>query len=125
MKKNAVFLLGVLILCFSALPASAALIGGPDIIAAPAYVIDDAPGATNFNQQAFDENQNVTLLSDLAVDNNSVIANGGIISAGTVVNSHMIFLNTPVGQGGANDTANWLFDGTILGVMSDRNGAQK
>ena len=39
----------------------ARLISGPDIISAPASVIDDAPGAENSNQQAFDEKQDVLL----------------------------------------------------------------
>ncbi len=29
----------------------------------------------------------------------------------------MIFLNTPVGQGGATDTNTWTFSGNILGTM--------
>ena len=96
-------------------PSHALLIGGPDIIAAPAFATDDFPGAENFHQQAFNEQQNYLLTSDLQID-------GGLISAGTTISSHMIFLNTPVGQGGATDIAQWLFDGIILGVMSDING---
>lgn len=93
----------------------AAVISGPDIIAAPASVIDDPPGATNTNQQAFNERQSVLLASDLAVD-------GGTISAGTRVNSHMIFLNTR-GTGRTRDlNVTWGFDGAILGVMSDSGG---
>jgi hypothetical protein len=95
----------------------ALLIGGPDIIAAPASVIDDAPGAENTHQQAFNERQDVLLMADLGVD-------GGVISSGTVVNSHMIFLNTPVGTGTTSDLGiEWLFDGDILGVMSNSSGS--
>lgn len=98
-------------------PSSALLISGQDIIAAPAFAIDDAPGATNFHQQAFNEAQNVLLTADLDVDGLADIA------AGTVVDSHMIFLNTPVGAGGATDFGvTWVFDGEILGVMSDSSG---
>jgi hypothetical protein len=113
--KLRLFLACTLIFVFQS-QSYATLIGGQDIISAPAYALDDFPGATNFHQQAFDEVQSYTLTTDLAVD-------GGIISAGTMVDSHMIFLNTPVGQGGATDTGvDWLFDGTVLGVMSDSNG---
>ncbi len=86
----------------------------PEILAvAPADVNDDA--AVNQGQQGFDEKQGVTLLTDLAVD-------GGVIAAGTVVNSHMIFLNT---AGTATTTHNnvlWTFAGTILGTMTDSTG---
>ena len=87
---------------------------GPDIIAAPPSVIDDLPGAENSHQQAFNERQGVLLASDLAVD-------GGWIPLGTVVNSHMIFLNTH-GNASGSDTQTWAFDGPVLGVMSDVNG---
>lgn len=118
MRQKRIFsiMLSACALLFYASQAQAILIGGQDIIAAPASVIDDAPGATNFHQQAFNERQGVLLTSDLMVD-------GGVISAGTVVSSHMIFLNTPVGAGGALDFGvNWIFDGAILGVMSDSMG---
>ena len=98
-----------------ALPAKALVIGGPDIIAAPPSVIDDPPGAVNTHQQAFNERQNVLLPANLAVD-------GGVIAAGTVVSSHMIFLNT-LGTVAANDVQTWTFSGLILGVMSDGPGA--
>jgi hypothetical protein len=97
-------------------PVSAALTGGPDIIPAPSSVVDDPPGATNDHQQAFDERQCVTLPADLTVDY------GATIPAGTVVNSHMIFLNTD-STTLASDTQTWTFDGDILGVMSDSIGS--
>jgi len=95
--------------------AQAMLTGGPAIIPAPPSVIDDAPGAENIFQQAFNEMQGVVLPANLAVD-------GGSIAAGTVVNSHMIFLNTPVGTASTSDTQTWTFDGLVLGVMSDAAG---
>jgi hypothetical protein len=94
--------------------ANALIIAGPDIIGAPPSVIDDPPGAVNDHQQGFDERQGVLLAVPLAVD-------GGFIPAGTLVNSHMIFLNTD-GPTFATDTATWMFDGLILGVMSDNGG---
>ena len=36
-------------------PAQAALVSGQAIIAAPSSVANNAPGATNFSQEAFDE----------------------------------------------------------------------
>ncbi|MBK7929710.1 MAG: hypothetical protein IPJ98_20185 [Bryobacterales bacterium] len=59
------------------------------IIAAPASVVDDAPGATNCAQQGFDEQQGLLLAANLDTD-----AWHKQHLAGTVVNSHMIFLNT-------------------------------
>jgi hypothetical protein len=94
--------------------ADALVIAGPDIIPPPPSVIDDPPGATNDHQQAFNERQGVLLLAPLAVDS-------GFIAAGTLVNSHMIFLNTD-GPVFASDIQDWTFDGIILGVMSDQNG---
>ena len=99
----------------SALSANALIIGGPDIIAAPPSIIDDPPGAVNDHQQGFNERQNVLLAVNINVD-------GGSISAGTLVNSHMIFMNT-LGSLLANDVQTWTFDGLILGVMSDGPGA--
>jgi hypothetical protein len=108
-------MLGVAILsAFGGATALASVVGGPDIIAAPASIIDDPPGATNDHQQAFDEAQGVLLAANLTVD-------GGIIPAGTVVDSHMIFLNTD-GNTFATDNQTWTFDGFILGVMSDQSG---
>ncbi len=92
------------------------------IIAAPPF----AQNGQMFNtaQQGFDERQNVLLAANLAVDNNAQIANGGMISAGTTVNSHMIFLNKENGVSGnlIHNRVEWTFDGIILGVMSDKGG---
>jgi len=98
-----------------ATPASALLVGGPDIIGAPASVADDAPGAENDHQQAFNEQQGYTLLADLAID-------GGSILKGTKVNSHMIFLNSAGSTRIADNDVDWTFNGAILGVMSDGGG---
>jgi len=93
---------------------NALIIAGPDIIAAPPSVIDDPPGAVNDHQQAFNELQSVLLAVALAVDS-------GLIPAGTLVSSHMIFMNTD-GPVFATDIETWTFDGIILGVMSDDGG---
>ena len=92
------------------------------IIAAPADANDDA--ASNLAIQAFDEAQNVVLSRDIQID-------GGMILAGTLVSSHMIFLNSGPGDDdtrishgiGGTDAATFTFDGEILGVMSDKPGA--
>lgn len=91
----------------------------PQIIPAPLSIHDDA--TINLGMQGFDERQGVLLLSGLAVD-------GGIIASGTLVNSHMIYLD----QGedlvpDLNEHLNvkWTFDGAILGVMSDWPGSME
>lgn len=103
--------------------ASAALInvtGSGAIVSAPSSVLDDAADCTLAGNDCvmlgFDEQQGVTLGSALSVDG------GGTIAAGTIVNSHMIFLNTP-GTTRNESNATWFFDGIVLGVMSDRNGS--
>jgi hypothetical protein len=98
--------------------AQAALTSGQDIIPAPASVIDDAPGAENDHQQAFDEAQDVILAGPLRCDD------GVVLPAGTRVNSHMIFLNTPVNTPGAvfDNGVVWEFDGDVICVMSDSGG---
>lgn len=105
--------LGTLVLLLGlCAPADALLIDGQDIIDAPEYAIDDFPGAENDHQQAFNEAQDVLLPGNIIVD-------GAYIPKGTVVDSHMIFLNTPVGTGAIDEDVLWTFDGEILGVMSD------
>jgi hypothetical protein len=95
--------------------ANALLMTGQDIIATPASVIDDTPGATNTHQQAFNEQQNVLLTTNLGID-------GGSISSGTWVNSHMIFFNTQGNSTSTDANVKWTFDSIILGVMSDKPG---
>jgi hypothetical protein len=115
--------LGALALGMSLAPASTAhalLTGGPDIISPPASVVDSSAqgGATNNHQQGFNEKQGFLLTAPLATD-------GSPIPAGTVVNSHMIFLNVPDGAPGVADHGRvWTFDGPILGVISDQNGVK-
>jgi len=97
--------------------ANAVLITGPDIIAAPASVVNNAAdgGAENDHQQAFNERQGVLLTEPLVV-------NSGTIAAGKRVNSHMIFLNTPGTTPAWDQNKEWIFDGPVLGVMSDSYG---
>jgi hypothetical protein len=114
MKRVTFYFAMLVLVTFVVGQADAMLTGGPDIIAAPSSVVDDPPGATNDHQQAFNEAQKVTLLADLAVD-------GGIIPAGKIVSSHMIFLNTD-GDTEASDTQTWTFNAPIIGVMSDYRG---
>lgn len=120
--KKALFALCVLgssaAVGMSATPAQAALLSvsqGGQIIGAPASVGDN--DNESFLMTGFDEKQNVLLTEDLQVD-------GGFIKAGEVVSSHLIFLNQPRTASGALTVSDvkWLFDGTILGVMSDSPG---
>jgi hypothetical protein len=113
--KKLVLIIAVFSLIMMTGQSEALLIGGQDIIDAPEYAIDDDPGAENDHQQAFNERQGVELLEALQVD-------GGSIGAGAVVDSHMIFLNTPGGDYAKDYGVEWTFDGEILGVMSDRYG---
>jgi hypothetical protein len=100
----------------SAARVHAALTAGPDIIPAPLSIVDDAPGAENDHQQAFDEAQGIVLAAAVQCDNNTSVP------AGTTVDSHMIFLNTE-GSAFASDTQVWTFDGAVLCVMSDGTGS--
>jgi len=90
-------------------------VGAPAaIISAPALINNLA--VSNLGQQGFDEKQNVLLGANLAVD-------AGIIAAGMRVDSHMIFFNRVRGSAAVNHFGvNWVFNGNILGVMSDNGG---
>ena len=109
---------------FAAAPGGAALVSvtGPNssagvaagIIPAPTDVLDDL--VTNSAQQGFDERQGVVLGAALAVDG------GSFIAAGTPVDSHMIFLNSPGNLTITHVGVVWTFSGTVLGVMSDVGG---
>ncbi|WP_261857015.1 PEP-CTERM sorting domain-containing protein [Photobacterium sanguinicancri] len=85
------------------------------ITLAPGLVTDAA--VTNQAQQGFNEQQLVSLAADLDVD-------GGTIAQGTNVASHMIFLNKATSESGvlSHIGVEWMFDGKILGVMSDSGG---
>ncbi len=93
---------------------NAELLDGPDAIPAPPSVEDLSPGAENLGQQAFDERQCVTLTAPLAVDD-------GELPAGTVVDSHMVFLN-PVDGVLLDTTETWTFVTPIIATMSDAGG---
>lgn len=114
MRKSGTILWAFFLMAILVSPSYALFISGPDIISAPTYAIDDNPGAENYHQQGFNEQQDYLLLEDLDVD-------GGSIAANTYISSHMIFLNTP-GSAYASDQQTWTFDGLILGVMSDSYG---
>ena len=110
MNRNKILvLLAAVLLSFQ---TQAALVSGPDIIAAIS-VQEDSP--TNNHQQAFNENQSVLLTSAITVD-------GGTIASGTLVDSHLIFLNSD-GNARVDDRQTWGFDGIILGVMSNKSGS--
>lgn len=89
------------------------------IIAAPADVTDGAAGANALGQRGFNEVQNFMLPVNITLD-------GGVtIMAGTVISSHMIFLNNSVADASVLNRhlgVEWTFDGNILGVMSDQPG---
>ncbi len=82
----------------------------------------ETPADTNANKtesskiQGFDEKQNILLDTDLLVD-------GGTIAAGTEVSSHMLFLDPIKSNLTKVQNTKWLFDGVILGVMSDQAGS--
>jgi hypothetical protein len=117
------FLLVVAAVALMVAPAQATLISvsGPTstagtaaaIIGAPSDALDDI--VTNTGMQGFDERQDVLLAAPLAVD-------GGVIAAGTRVNSHMIFLNSEGSTDISHRNVVWTFDGIVLGVMSDSGG---
>lgn len=119
LKTSLLTIAGVALLGAASVPANAAILSvgsGGELISTPSSVEDDSPGAeSSENMLGFDEKQGVVLDSAVAVDD-------GFISAGTRVNSHMIFLNSPGSQRLQRDNVNWEFDGEILGVMSDKQG---
>lgn len=83
------------------------------LIAAPTDVLDDA--VTNTGMQALNEAQGATTSIAHTPD-------GGVIVAGSFVDSHMIFLNTSGGTLGFHGGVGFTFSGAILGVMSDSGG---
>ena len=124
-----IYLSSTLFLALSAEPLRASIIGvsgptsgfgtAPMIIAAPANILDD--DVWNTGQQGFNEAQGIITTVPHMIDG------GGVIPAGTLVDSHMIFLNSPgpdlpgptsLGHFGVI----WTFDGIIIGIMSDRMG---
>ncbi len=113
------FAAAIALLVALASTAAAVVVSGGTIIPAPASVVNSSAsgGASNFQQEVFNERQGVVLPAPLAVDS-------GVIPAGTVVDSHMIFLNLPDGAPApVFDVGRvWTFANPIIGVMSDRNG---
>ncbi len=105
-----------LVLGMAASPAQAAILG-----ASEGGIIIDAPDSTDAHKtesnlmQGFNEKQNVLLKENLKVDF------GEFIEAGIRVNSHMIFLDSPQSSR-VTQSVEWLFDGDILGIMSDSRG---
>ena len=95
----------------------------PVEISNPDFALDD--DVTNNGMQGFNEQQAFTLQSDLKVDAtppSDPATTFGTIATGTVVNSHMIFLNSSGNTLIEHFDVEWTFDGDILGVMSDMDG---
>lgn len=125
--KSALFSLALIALASLSGTAKASLISVTDpnlsnlgyhaaIISAPGNVKDN--GVTNEAQQGFNERQNVILNTDISVD-------GGTIKAGTLVSSHMIFLNSRGNTLLSQVGVVWEFSAKILGVMTDTWGTQE
>ncbi len=85
-----------------------------EIIAAPAGVLNG--NVLNDAQQGFNEAQGVTTSIAHGIDG------GGSIAMGTLVDSHMIFLNRNGNQRIDHNDVIWTFSGAILGIMSDSGG---
>jgi len=112
--------LGTLAIAF---PANALLVGvsgpnssagtAPAIIAPPPHALDDI--TTNTGMQGFNEAQGVLTTVAHGID-------GASIPAGTLVDSHMIFLNSEGSAFLSHFNVVWTFDSQILGVMSDSGG---
>ena len=114
MKNNMIAKTAVCLLAGIYASGVQALLISGDIIMAPITILNSL--AVNDHQQGFNEQQGFTLLGDLDVDG------GTDIAAGTVVDSHMIFLNRNGSIRIADLGVVWGFDGIILGVMSDTPG---
>jgi len=124
MKRSMTTVAAALLMSLMAMPAYAALTGvaggnsssgvAAEIIAAPAQALDEV--AANLGMQGFNEAQNVVTSQAYGIDGDTAIA------AGTLVSSHMIFLNSAGPFRITHLEVTWTFDGPILGVMSDRDG---
>jgi len=93
-------------------PSSAGTL--PAFIGAPAHALDDL--VFNTGMEGFDEAQSVVTTAAHGIDG------GGTIPVGSLVDSHMIFLNSQGTGGLTHNNVLWTFDGMIIGVMSDYNG---
>lgn len=124
-KRSALPCIATLAALLGAPSAQATLIsvvesGGPSslgvsaaIIAAPSDALDDI--VTNSAMQGFDEAQNVLTTVAHTIDS-------GVIPAGTLVSSHMIFLNSAGPTSLTHFLVDWAFSDPIIGVMSDTGG---
>lgn len=107
------------------------VIDGPLVIDPPDSAYLCAEGRTLYlHQVAFNERQGVVLPVDVEIDPGGVCCEPGggccdpsgvLLPAGTVVNSHMIYLDTCGADIEDHDVV-WTFDGTVIGVMSDQWG---
>ena len=124
MKKLVLAIIGAFAAGAMAGPAQATLINvagplssfgfAPSIIGAPAHALDDI--TTNSGMQGFDEAQGVLTSVAHGIDG------GGFIAAGTLVDSHMIFLNSVGTAALSHFSVDWSFSGMILGIMSNSGG---
>ncbi|MBL4711996.1 MAG: PEP-CTERM sorting domain-containing protein [Gammaproteobacteria bacterium] len=125
-NKKQLFMLAGLTLSIVATPVNALLISvsGPlsskgvaaSIISAPTSVADD--GHVNNAMQGFDEAQDVTTSKNFVID-------GGALLKGKKVNSHMLFLNSGDDSYISHENVEWIFDGLILGIMSNKSGSKE
>lgn len=99
--------------------AQAATISGVPIIT-PTVIGEDDP--TNTTIEGYNEIVGYELLADLQVDKNFIGGDDadGWLSKGTLVDSHVLFLNTKTGS--ADVTVTVKFSEKILGVMTDIAG---
>lgn len=109
---------------FTATQASAVVVsavGASEYLGPLTHISNNSPGDTS-QYLYFNESQGVTLGAALTTDQ-------GTIAAGSIVDSHMVFLNRDdTNSGTANLVdldAEFTFSGRILGTMSDRNGAAR
>lgn len=84
-------------------------------ISAPAAVTNGGPGS-NTHILAFNEAQNYLLSADLQTDS-------GVISSGTRISSHMVFLNRATGNSSLSRSGTVTFSEMILGTMTSLNGS--
>ncbi len=126
--KKILFITAILV--FTGMQANAELIGvaqvensyinnvlssfSAEIIPAPQDALDD--DVENSAMQGFNEAQGVLTSVAHGIDG------GGSIAAGTLVDSHMIFLNSTGTTAIGHFDVTWTFDGAILGVMSNQSG---
>lgn len=85
----------------------------PAIIAAPSDALDDI--VTNTGMEGFNEAQGVLTTVVHVTDS-------GSIAIGTLVDSHMIFLNSYGSTSLSHRLVDWVFSGIIIGIMSDGMG---